>query len=408
MPDATVEELVGPFTHRSGRTTNAKSRRLRNAAGEPTWFCRRERTVRRRRSEEDGPKGAWVQRARGDYAMAKMRVVQVARPKAPLEVVERDVPEAGPGTVRIKVDACGVCHSDVVVVEGLFPGIEYPRVPGHEVVGVVDAIGAGVAGFVKGQRVGVGWNGGYDGTCDACRRGDFFACRNTRVTGLSSDGGYAEYMIARTEAVARFPEGLAVVDSAPLLCAGVTTFNALRNSGARPGDLVAILGVGGLGHLAVQYASKMGFFTVAIDRGQEREQLARKLGAAEFIDSRAQDPASELTKLGGARVVLATAPSASAMSALIGGLAPRGKLLAVGVPVEPLSLPVAPMVTGALSVEGWYSGMSIDSQDTLVFGQRADVRSMNEYFPLERAADAYAHMVSGKVRFRAVLTMAPR
>jgi D-arabinose 1-dehydrogenase-like Zn-dependent alcohol dehydrogenase len=338
--------------------------------------------------------------------MAKMRAVQVSRPKGPLEVVERDVPDPSAGTVRIKVEACGVCHSDAFVVEGRFPGIEYPRIPGHEIVGIIDAVGAGVAGFATGQRVGVGWNGGHDGTCDSCRRGDFFACSNGRVTGLSSDGGYAECMVARAEALARFPDGLAVADSAPLLCAGVTTFNALRNSGARPNELVAILGLGGLGHLAVQYAARMGFFTVAIDRGQEREALAMSLGAAEFIDSTARDPAGELSRRGGARVVLATAPSATAMSAILGGLAPRGKLLAVGVPDEPLSVPLAPIVTGARSIEGWNSGMSIDSQDTLAFGQRTGVRSMNEHFPLERAAEAYARMLSGKMRFRGVLTMA--
>jgi D-arabinose 1-dehydrogenase-like Zn-dependent alcohol dehydrogenase len=337
--------------------------------------------------------------------MAKMRAVQVSRPKGPLEIVEREVPEPSAGTVRMKVEACGVCHSEVVVVDGLIPGIQYPRIPGHEVVGVIDALGPGVVGLSKGERVGVGWNGGYDGSCDACRRGHFFACRNGRVTGISSDGGYAEYMIARTEALARFPEGLSVTDSAPLLCAGVTTFNALRNSGARPGDVVAVIGVGGLGHLALQYASKMGFFTVAIERGHERADLARKLGAAEVIDTTAKDPAKELLALGGASVVLATAPSASAMTATLGGLAPRGKLLTVGVPNEPLSVPVMPMITGALSIEGWYSGASIDSEDTLRFSQRLGIQSMNEIFPLDRAPEAYARMLSGKMRFRGVLTM---
>jgi D-arabinose 1-dehydrogenase-like Zn-dependent alcohol dehydrogenase len=338
--------------------------------------------------------------------MARMRVVQVSRPKGPLELVERDIPEPGPRAVRIKVEACGVCHSEAFVVEGLFPGIAYPRVPGHEVAGVVDAVGPGVTTFAKGQRVGVGWNGGYDGTCDACRRGDFFACPNGKVTGLSFDGGYAEYMVAPEEALARFPEGLGAADAAPLLCAGVTTFNALRNSGARPGDLVAVLGLGGLGHLGVQYAAKMGFRTVALDRGQDKEPLAKKLGAAEFIDTSTRDAAAELQKLGGARAVLATAPSASAMNATLAGLAPRGKLLAVGVPQEPLAVPVATMVTGALSIDGVYSGTSIDSQVTLAFSQRTDVRSMNEYFPLERAAEAYARMMSGKMRFRGVLTIA--
>jgi D-arabinose 1-dehydrogenase-like Zn-dependent alcohol dehydrogenase len=337
--------------------------------------------------------------------MGKMRVVQVSRPKAPLEIVERDIPEPGAGSVRIKVEACGVCHSDSVVVDGLFPGVEYPRVPGHEVVGVVDAIGSGVTGFAKGQRVGIGWNGGYDGTCDACRRGEFFACVNGRVTGLSSDGGYAEYAVARAEALARFPEGLGATDAAPLLCAGVTTFNALRNSGARGGDVVAVLGLGGLGHLAVQYAAKMGFVTMAVDRGKDKAELATKLGASGFIDSTMQDPAVELMKLGGARVACATAPNASAMTALIGGLAPGGKLMVVGVPSEPLSISAAPLVTQAKSIEGWYSGTSIDSQDTLAFSQRMGVKSMNEVFPLERAAEAYAKMMSGKMRFRGVLTM---
>jgi D-arabinose 1-dehydrogenase-like Zn-dependent alcohol dehydrogenase len=339
-------------------------------------------------------------------AMAKMRVVQVSRPKGPLELVERDVPEPSAGTVRVKVEACGVCHSEAFVVEGLFPGIEYPRVPGHEVVGVIDAIGAGVTGFTKGQRVGVGWNGGYDGTCDACRRGDFFACRNGRVTGMSSDGGYAEYMIARAEALARFPEGLAPADAAPLLCAGVTTFNALRNSGARSGDLVGILGIGGLGHLAVQYAAKMGLYAVVIDRGQEKESFAKKLGASEFIDNSARDPAAELNKLGGARVVIATAPNAGAMTALIGGLAPRGKLLVVGAPNEPLNVPAASLILASRSIDGWYSGVSIDSEDTLRFSQRAGVQSMNEFFPLERAPEAYARMHAGKMRFRGVLKVA--
>jgi D-arabinose 1-dehydrogenase-like Zn-dependent alcohol dehydrogenase len=337
--------------------------------------------------------------------MARMRAVQVSRPKGPLEVVERDVPEPGFGSVRLKVEACGVCHSEAFVVEGLFRGIQYPRIPGHEVVGVIDAVGAGVTGFARGERVGVGWNGGYDGTCDACRRGDFFACPNGVATGLSTDGGYAEYMVARAEALARFPDGLTAADAAPLLCAGVTTFNALRNSGARGGDLVAVLGVGGLGHLAVQYAAKMGFLTVAIDRGQGKEALARQLGAAEFIDTSSLDPAAELTKLGGARVVLATAPSANAITAVLGGLAPRGKLLAVGVPNEPLSVPLAALVTGARSIEGWYSGLAIDSQDTLLFSLRAGVRSTNELFPMERANEAYARMMSGKMRFRGVLTM---
>jgi D-arabinose 1-dehydrogenase-like Zn-dependent alcohol dehydrogenase len=337
--------------------------------------------------------------------MPKMRAVQVSRPKAPLELVEREIPQPGPGTVRIKVEACGVCHSDSVVVEGSFPGIEYPRIPGHEIVGTVDAVGPGVTDLTAGQRVGVGWNGGYDGRCDACRRGEFFACRLGLTTGISSDGGYAEYMVARAEAVALFPDGLAPKEAAPLLCAGVTTFNALRNSGARGGDLVAVLGIGGLGHLAVQYAARMGFQTVAIARGPDTEPLAKKLGAARYIDSNARDAAAELRKLGGASIILATAPSAKAMSSVLAGLRPNGKMVAIGVSAEPLEADLATLVLGQRSVAGWYSGVSIDSQDTLAFSQRAEVHSMNEYFPLERAPEAYQRMSSGKARFRAVLTM---
>ncbi len=338
--------------------------------------------------------------------MPKMRAVVVSRPKAALELVEREIPQPGPGTVRIKVEACGVCHSDSVTVEGSLPGIEYPRIPGHEVVGTVDAVGAGVADVKLGQRVGVGWNGGYDGRCDACRRGDFFACRLGLASGLSSDGGYAEYMIARVESLALFPDGLKPAESAPLMCAGVTTFNALRNSGAMGDDVVAVLGIGGLGHLAVQYAAKMGFRTVAIARGSDTEPLAKKLGADLYIDSNVRDPVAELRKLGGAKVILATAPSAKAMSSVLGGLRPKGKLVAIGVAAEPLEVDMATIVLGQRSVVGFYSGTSIDSQDALAFSQRAGIRSMNEYFPLERAPEAYQRMMSGKARFRAVLTMA--
>lgn len=278
--------------------------------------------------------------------MPKMRAVQVSRPKAPLEVVEREIPQPGPGTVRIKVEACGVCHSDTGTVEGAMPGIEYPRVPGHEVVGIVDAVGAGVSTLAKGQRVGVGWHGGHDGTCDACRHGDFFACRLGLVTGQSFDGGYAEYMVARAEAVAAFPDELVPAEAAPLMCAGVTTYNALRNSGARAGDLVAVVGVGGLGHLAVQFAAKMGFATVAIARGPDTEPLAKKLGARHYIDGSARDAAAELRKLGGARVILATVPSAKAMSAILGGLGTRGKLVVVGVSAEPIEAPPALLIMG--------------------------------------------------------------
>jgi D-arabinose 1-dehydrogenase-like Zn-dependent alcohol dehydrogenase len=336
--------------------------------------------------------------------MATMRAVQVSRPKGPFEIVERPIPEPGAGTVRIKVLACGICHSDSLTKEGTWPGLKYPRVPGHETAGVIDAVGPGVADWKPGERVGVGWNGGYCGHCDPCRRGEFFACVTGQVTGITYDGGYAEYLVAPASAVARHPGDLPPSDAAPLMCAGLTTFNALRNSGARPGDVVAILGLGGLGHLGVQYAAKMGFYTVGIARGKDKEPLARKLGAAAYIDSQAQDPAAELQKLGGARVILATATSGEAMSAVQGGLAVNGTLLVVG--AAP-SMQVSPLflLSGCRSVKGWYSGTSIDSQDTLAFSARTGVRSMNETFPLERVAEAYDRMMSGKARFRVVLTI---
>jgi D-arabinose 1-dehydrogenase-like Zn-dependent alcohol dehydrogenase len=336
--------------------------------------------------------------------MAKMRAVQVAKAGGPLEMVEREIPAPGPGMVRIKVQACGVCHSDTLVKEGHWPGLQYPRVPGHEVIGVVDALGAGVAGWTVGQRVGVGWHGGHCGRCDSCRRGDFFACQVAlQVTGISFDGGYADYMIAPEQALAAVPDELTGVDAAPLMCAGVTTFNALRNSGARGGDVVGILGLGGLGHLGVQFAAKMGFKAVGIARGKDKEPLARKLGAWRYIDSQTQDPAAELTKLGGAKVVLATVTNGPAMTAAVGGLAPNGTLLVVGAPP---SMEVSPglLITGKRSVKGWYSGTSIDSQDALAFSAFSGVRSMNEVYPLERAAEAYDRMMSGKARFRVVLT----
>src|SRR5712692_5969309 len=285
--------------------------------------------------------------------MPKMRAVEVLRPKAAFDIVERGIPEPGPGSVRIKVQACGICHSDSLVTEGNFPLVEYPRVPGHEVIGVVDAVGSGVARWSPGQRAGIGWHGGNCGYCDACHRGDFFACQTfTAITGITADGGYAEYMIARAEAVARVPEELSAVEAAPLMCAGVTTFNALRNSGARPGDLVAVLGLGGLGHLGVQFAARMGFRTVAIARGKDKEPLARELGAWRYIDSQAQDPAAELLKLGGASVILATATSGDAMTAVLGGLGPHGTLMVLGAGD---SISVAPLllITGRRSVEGW-------------------------------------------------------
>jgi len=333
-----------------------------------------------------------------------MRAVQVTRRKGPFEIVERPIPEPGAGSVRIKVQACGICHSDSLVKDGLFPGIAYPRVPGHEVAGVIDAVGAGVPQWTRGQRVGVGWNGGYCGHCNACRHGDFFACQTGQITGLTFDGGYAEYMIAPASAVALLPDDLPAVDAAPLLCAGVTTFNALRNSGARPGDVVAVLGLGGLGHLGVQYAAKMGFHTVGIARGKDKEPLAKKLGASVYIDSQAQDPAAELLKLGGAKVILATATSGEAMSAVQGGLAIKGTLIVVGA-AESMQVSPLFLLSGSRSIRGWYSGTSIDSQETAAFSARTGVRSMNEPFPLERVSEGYERMMSGKARFRVVLTI---
>jgi D-arabinose 1-dehydrogenase-like Zn-dependent alcohol dehydrogenase len=321
-----------------------------------------------------------------------------------LEIVERPVPEVKPGWVRIKVQACGICHSDSLVKEGMWPGIQYPRVPGHEVAGVIDAVGSGVSDFAPGHHVGVGWHGGYCGHCDHCRRGEFFACITGQVTGISFDGGYGEYMVAPVSAVARMPADLNPVVAAPLMCAGITTFNALRNSGARPGDVVAVLGLGGLGHLGVQYAAKMGFHTVAIARGKDKEPLARKLGASIYIDSQAQDQAVELQKLGGAKVIIATVTSGDAMSAVQGGLAVNGTLMVIGA-ADSLQVSPIMLLMGCRSVKGWYSGTSIDSEDTLAFSARTGVRPMNETFPLERANDAYERMMSGKARFRVVLTM---
>ena len=330
-----------------------------------------------------------------------MRVVQIPSPKGAFEIVERPIPEPGPGTVRIRVQACGVCHSDSLVKEGLAP-VQYPRVPGHEVAGVIDAVGQGVTQWKTGQTVGVGWNGGYCGQCDPCRRGNFFACVTNQVTGLSFDGGYAEYMIAPASAVALMPAGMSPVESAPLMCAGLTTFNSLRNSIARPGDLVAVLGLGGLGHLGVQYANKMGFHTVAIARGKDKEALAKQLGAAIYIDSQAQDASAELQKLGGAKVVLATATSGEAMSALVGGLGVKGSILIVGA-VNSMEASPLTLLFGSRSIQGWYSGTSIDTQDTLAFSARSGVHSMNEVLPLEKAAEGYERMMSGKARFRVVL-----
>jgi D-arabinose 1-dehydrogenase-like Zn-dependent alcohol dehydrogenase len=338
--------------------------------------------------------------------MPSMRAVQVGHPGGPFEIVEREIPEPGPGMVRIKVQACGVCHSDEVTKQGMFPGIQYPRVPGHEVIGLIDAIGPNVAPrWTLGERVGVGWNGGYCGYCDSCRRGSFFACEtSTQVTGVTRDGGYADYMIASFSALATVPEDLSAEEAAPLMCAGVTTFNCLRNSGARPGDVVAVIGLGGLGHLGIQFAARSGFKTVAIGRGKDKEELAKKLGASSYIDSGAQDPAAELLKLGGAKVILATVTSADAMKAVIGGLTPTGTLMIVGA-VPSLEVPALQLLLKSQQVKGWYSGTSLDSQETLAFSVLSGVRSMNESYPLEKVNEAYERMTQGKARFRAVLTM---
>ena len=336
--------------------------------------------------------------------MPKMRAVQITRPGGPFEIVEREIPQPGAGQVRIKVQACGICHSDSVVKEGHWPGIKYPRVPGHEVVGVVDAAGADVTQWKTGQRVGVGWHGGHCGMCNNCRSGDFFGCTvNLQITGISFDGGYAEYMVAPAAALAIVPEELSAIEAAPLMCAGITTYNALRNSAARPGDLVAVLGLGGLGHLGVQYAVKMGFKTVAIARGQDKEPLAKKLGVWRYVDSQAQDPAAELQKLGGAKTIIATVTNGDAMSAVIGGLGINGTILVIGA-AQTLQVPPLFLLSGRRSVKGWYSGTAIDSQDTLAFSVLAGVRSMNEVYPLEKVTEAYERMMSGKARFRVVLT----
>jgi D-arabinose 1-dehydrogenase-like Zn-dependent alcohol dehydrogenase len=336
--------------------------------------------------------------------MSKMRVVQVSKANGPLELVEREIPEPAAEQVRIKVEACGICHSDSLTLQGLYPGIQYPRVPGHEVAGRIDAVGPGVVGWTTGQRVGVGWHGGYCGHCEPCRRGNFFACQWGQVTGITYDGGYGEYMVAHSSALALLPEELSPVEAGPLVCAGVTTFNSLRNSGARPNELVAVLGLGGLGHLGVQFAAKMGFNTVAIARGSDKEPLARQLGAHHYIDSRAQDVAAELMKLGGAKVVLATVTNAEAMSATLGGLGVDGKLLVLGAPPEPLAVSAFALIGGRCAVAGWYSGTSIDSQDTLTFCTLTGVRASTEVYPLERATEGYERMMSGKARFRVVLT----
>lgn len=338
-------------------------------------------------------------------AVAPMKVALIPKAGADFQIVDREIPQPGPQQVRIKVQACGVCHSDMFTKEGWWPGIEYPRVPGHEVAGIVDEVGAGVSEWKKGQRVGVGWHGGHDGTCLYCRRGDFGNCQNMKVAGISYDGGYQEYMVAPAEAVTAIPEGLSDVEAAPLLCAGITTYNALRHSGALPGDLVAVLGIGGLGHLGIQFANKFGYKVAAIGRGPESAELAKKLGASVYIDNKMTNAAEALQKLGGAQVILATAPSSKAMSEVIDGLAPNGKLMVVGATADSLTVTPIQLITGSRAIQGWASGTPADAEDTLNFAELTGVRPMIETYPLEKAAEAYARMMSGNAQFRVVLTM---
>jgi len=336
--------------------------------------------------------------------MAKMRAIQIARANGPFELVERDLPEPGNGEVRVRVQACGICHSDSFTKDGTFPGVTYPRVPGHEIAGVIDAVGPGVIGWEAGQRVGVGWFGGHCGRCEPCRRGRLVDCRNLRIPGITYDGGYAEAMIAPTDALASIPDDLSAEDAAPLLCAGVTTYNALRHSGATAGDVVAILGIGGLGHLGVQFSARMGFRTVAIARGADKQNLAHQLGAHHTINSKAQNVADELNKLGGAQVVLSTVTNSPAISAVIDGIKVGGKLIVVGVSAEPIEVSPFQLIGASRTVQGHASGASIDSEDTLDFSALANVRPMIETMPLERATEAYDRMFSGAARFRMVLT----
>ncbi|HXB20949.1 MAG TPA: alcohol dehydrogenase [Candidatus Solibacter sp.] len=338
-------------------------------------------------------------------AIATMKVAQVSSPGADFEIVKREIPEPGAGQVRIKVQACGVCHSDVLTKEGSWPGIQYPRVPGHEVAGIIDEVGARVSEWKKGQRVGVGWHGGQDGTCRECRRGDFRNCRNLKIPGISYDGGYQQYMVAPVEALVQMPESLSDAEAAPLLCAGITTYNALRHSGAFPGDLVAVQGIGGLGHLGIQFAQKFGYKVAAIGRGPENASLAKKLGASVYIDSKSTNAAEALQKLGGAQAILATAPSSKAMSELVDGLGPNGRLIVVGATFDPIEVAPIQLISGSRTIQGWASGTPADSEDTLRFAELSGVRPMIETYPLEKADEAYARMMSGKAQFRAVLTM---
>jgi D-arabinose 1-dehydrogenase-like Zn-dependent alcohol dehydrogenase len=338
-------------------------------------------------------------------AVATMRMAAIPAPGAEFQIVEHAIPEPGHAQVRIKVQACGVCHSDALTKEGSWPGIQYPRVPGHEVSGVIDAIGAGVSAWKTGQRVGVGWHGGHDNTCRECRRGDFRNCQNLQVPGISYDGGYQQYMVAPVEALVPIPETLRDVEAAPLLCAGITTYNALRHSGALPGDLIAVQGIGGLGHLGIQFANKFGYKVAAIGRGPENAPLAEKLGASVYIDSQSTNAAGALQKLGGARVVLATAPSARAMSELIDGLGPNGTLMVIGVDAEAIQVTPLQLISGSRTIQGWAAGTPADIEDTLRFAELTGARALTETYPLERASEAYARMMSGKAQFRVVLTM---
>jgi D-arabinose 1-dehydrogenase-like Zn-dependent alcohol dehydrogenase len=336
--------------------------------------------------------------------MAKMRAVQVSKAGGPFELVEREIPEPGPRQVRVKVQACGLCHSDSLTKEGLWPGVSYPRVPGHEIAGVIDALGKEVPRWKVGQRVGVGWLGSYCGYCNSCRRGNFVTCENQLVSGITMDGGYEDYVLVPFEGLALIPDGLSPVDAGPLMCAGVTTFNALRNSGVRSGDTVAVLGIGGLGHLGVQFAAKLGFTTIAIARGKDKESLARELGAQHYIDSTAGDVSEALQKLGGARIILATATSADAMSAALGGLTIDGRLIVLGADFKPTPIATVQFIGRRSGIVGWPSGSSMDSEDTMRFSARAGVKPMTETFPLEKAEEAYQRMMSNKARFRVVLT----
>ncbi len=341
-------------------------------------------------------------------AIDTMKAAHITGPGAEFQIVEHEIPEPRAREVRIKVQACGVCHSDVLTKDGLWPGIQFPRVPGHEVAGVVDATGEGVAEWKKGQRVGVGWHGGHDGTCPECRRGDFRNCRNLKIPGISYDGGYQEYMVAPAEALVAIPDTLSDVDAAPLLCAGITTYNSLRHSGAMPGDLVAVQGIGGLGHLGVQFANKFGYKVAAIGRGASNAALAKSLGASLYIDTESTNAAQKLQELGGARVILATAPNSKAMSALIDGLAPNGKFIVIGVDFSPIEVTPIQLITGSRTIQGWAAGSPADIEDTVNFAALTGVRPMIETYPLEKAAEAYARMLSGDARFRVVLTMQER